>query len=146
MKCKILIFLTLLLMGCNDIDKNNYPSLNEAEARVKNEVVNLFKNFTPIKSSELITTKYILLTYSLNNYSKSDDLKLRAKLLSNGWILKTNKNNVFYCNKGGDILETVEPYDSARYKLESIVAEQSKTEWLIGYSYRYGGNWECDQE
>ncbi|WP_336933645.1 hypothetical protein [Acinetobacter bereziniae] len=142
---KIIFFcMSICFVGCNGINKE--PSkIQKAEIHAKDEINKWFKNYHPIMASEIITTRYILYVYTLNNkYNLDINKKIISEWEKSGWrAVKDEDGKKFFCDNNGNIIETVEPLSINNKKLNGIVATQLDDIWQIGYSYRTGGNDEC---
>ncbi|WP_262558160.1 hypothetical protein [Acinetobacter bereziniae] len=40
-------------------------------------------------------------------------------------------------------MEVVTPFSISNKEVNGILAAQQESEWLVGYQYRIGGNYEC---
>lgn len=142
---KILFFCICIgLVACNGIKKE--PSkIQEAEIRAKYEINKWFKNYNPVMSSEIITTRYVSYVLTLDkNYNSDINKKILSEWLKNGWRTVTDdEGKKFFCDKNGNIMEVVTPFSISNKKVNGILAAQQESEWLVGYQYRIGGNYEC---
>ncbi len=144
MKSVSLYFVIFCLMGCGEINKEP-NKIQENEINAKHEISKWFENYQPIMASEIITTRYILYVYTLNNkYNPDINKKIISEWEKSGWrAVKDEDGKKFFCDNNGNIIETVEPLSINNKKLNGIVATQLDDMWQIGYSYRTGGNDEC---
>ncbi|MDR0235369.1 hypothetical protein [Acinetobacter sp.] len=144
MKSVFLYFVMFFLIGCGEINKEP-NNTHENEINAKNEISKWFENYHPIMTSEIITTRYILYVYTLNNKYNSDiNKKIISEWERSDWrAVKDEDGKKFFCDNNGNIIETVEPLSINNKKLNGIVATQLDDIWQIGYSYRTGGNDEC---
>ena len=146
MKKVILCSLLLFLSGCGLFKSNEPTKIEVAQIDANNVVDSFFKEYKPIKESEIITTKYVIYVFSIsdNSYNQNIDNMLLEKISKNGWRLVVDDNGKkIYCDLNNNILETVAPYLVTKQRLNGIVASQSENLWRGGYSYRDGGNIAC---
>ncbi|RZG49290.1 hypothetical protein [Acinetobacter wuhouensis] len=144
---KILLYsLILSLVGCGGLKKEP-NKIQQAQINGKNEINKWFKSYNPTKVSEIVTTSYVVYVYTLEDkYTSEENKKIISEWLANGWrTVMDDDGKKFYCDKAGNIIETVIPFSISNKKLNGIVATQLDNIWQIGYSYRTGGNLACNQ-
>ncbi|MCU4437645.1 hypothetical protein KTH93_19510 [Acinetobacter bereziniae] len=131
-------------MGCGELTQQP-TEIQQAQIDGKNEVSKWFNEYSPDLNSEIITTRYVSYVLTLDKKYNSDiNKKILSEWLKNGWRTVTDdEGKKFFCDKNGNIMEVVTPFSISNKKVNGILAAQQETEWLVGYQYRIGGNYEC---
>ena len=82
MKKVILCSLLLFLSGCGLFKSNEPTKIEVAQIDANNVVDSFFKEYKPIKESEIITTKYVIYVFSIsdNSYNQNIDNMLLEKI------------------------------------------------------------------
>lgn len=141
-----ILCITLFFSGCGVFKSNEPTKIDIAQLKASNIIESFFKEYKPIKESEIITTRYVIYVFSISDNSYNQDINsiLNQKMSKNGWRRVIDADGkFFYCDSSNNIIETVAPYSVNNQKLNGIVASQSDTVWRVGYSYRDGGNIAC---